>query len=128
MPGLAQSSQGGFDPAYDVVVDLTGAHRAIDEGVIAVEWPIVDGPMPDAQKARALARWVADLVDQGFRVQVLCAAGLNRSGLIVGRALIELGYDPDEAIERIRSKRPNALHNRTFVEWLLSERSKQEAS
>lgn len=94
---------------------------------MAVEWPIVDGPMPDPNKARALARWVADLVDQGLRVQVLCAAGLNRSGLIVGRALIELGYAPDEAIRQIRSKRPNALHNATFVEWLLSERSKQGA-
>lgn len=126
VPGLAQGSQYGFDPSYDVVVDLTGAHRAVDEDVMAVEWPIVDGPMPDARKARALGQWVAQLVDRGLRVQVLCAAGLNRSGLIVGRALIEMGYEPTEAIARIRAKRPNALHNTAFVEWLRSERPAHE--
>lgn len=126
VPGLAQGSQYGFDPSYDVVVDLTGAHRAIED-IIAVEWPIVDGPMPDPAKARALGQWVADMVDRGMRVQVLCAAGLNRSGLIVGRALIEMGYEPSEAIAEIRAKRPNALHNTAFVEWLRSERPTGES-
>lgn len=127
VPGLAQGSQYGFDPSYDVVVDLTGAHRAVHDDVIAVEWPIVDGPLPDPRKARALGQWVAVMVDQGMRVQVLCAAGLNRSGLIVGRALIEMGYEPSEAIAKIRAKRPNALHNTAFVEWLRSERPARES-
>jgi protein-tyrosine phosphatase len=51
---------------------------------------------------------------------VNCAAGLNRSGLIVGRALIALGYEPHDAIRRIRAARgPRALFNRTFEEFLL---------
>lgn len=95
---------------------------------MAVEWPIVDGPMPDPRKARALGRWVAQLVEAGLRVQVLCAAGLNRSGLVVARALIAMGNDPEKAIEMIRSKRPNALHNSVFVEWLLSEQPDREAT
>ncbi|MDX1616455.1 MAG: hypothetical protein R3300_19250 [Candidatus Promineifilaceae bacterium] len=126
VPGLAQGSQYGFDPSYDVVVDLTGAHRAVED-VISVEWPIVDGPMPDPAKARALGLMVADLVDHGMRVQVLCAAGLNRSGLIVGRALIAIGHEPKEAIALIREKRPNALHNEAFVEWLLAEEAGRES-
>ena len=41
----------------------------------------------------------------GGRVAVNCAAGLNRSGLIVGRALIELGRTPAEAIGMVRAAR-----------------------
>ncbi len=125
---MAQASQFGFDPSYDVAVDLTGAHRAVHEDVMAVEWPIVDGPLPDPRKARALGQWVAQLVESGLTVQVLCAAGLNRSGLIVARALIAMGHDPEKAIEMIRAKRPQALHNSVFVEWLLSEQPDREAT
>jgi hypothetical protein len=61
-------------------------------------------------------------------------SGLNRSGLLVGRTLIELGYTPTEAVELIRAARgPHALSNRAFVRWLLidctprrlAERSRQ---
>lgn len=123
IPGLYQGSQYDFQQdGIDVVVDLTGAHRATRQGLMAVEWPIVDGPMPDEEKARALGRWVAEMVDDGFEVAVLCAAGINRSGLITARALIAMGYEPQQAIERVRERRLGALNNRAFVDWLLGER------
>ena len=60
------------------------------------------------------------MVDAGDRVVVNCAAGLNRSGLIVGRALIALGHEPAEVVELIREARgPRALFNRTFERFLL---------
>lgn len=63
---------------------------------------------------------VATLVRSGQRVAVNCAAGLNRSGLIVGRALIELGYTPADAILKVRAARGVwALSNVAFTKFLL---------
>ncbi len=122
VPGLYQGSQYEFHEAgIDVVVDLTGAHRATRRGLLSVEWPILDGPMPDEGKARALGIWVAELVEAGFQVAVLCAAGINRSSLITARALIAMGYPPEEAISRVRARRLGALNNAAFVQWLMGE-------
>jgi protein-tyrosine phosphatase len=53
-------------------------------------------------------------------VVVNCSAGLNRSGLLVGRSLIELGYTPAEAVELVRQARgPHALSNVAFAKFLL---------
>jgi protein-tyrosine phosphatase len=50
---------------------------------------------------------------------VHCQAGLNRSGLIAGLALITQGMKPDEAIALLREKRCDAvLCNRVFENWL----------
>jgi hypothetical protein len=47
-------------------------------------------------------------------------SGVNRSGLLVGRALVALGYAPGEAIGAVRAARgPMALNNRHFVRFLL---------
>jgi len=65
---------------------------------------------------------VAGHVRAGDKVVVNCMSGLNRSGLLVGRALIALGYLPIEAVELIRRARgPHALSNREFVRFLLIE-------
>ena len=49
-----------------------------------------------------------------------CAAGLNRSGLVVGRSLIDLGYGPAEAILKVRAARGMwALSNVAFTKFLL---------
>ncbi|MEP6973388.1 MAG: hypothetical protein ABI869_04490 [Actinomycetota bacterium] len=82
---------------------------------------------PDA--VHALGRRVADEVLAGRRVVVNCAAGLNRSGLIVGRALIYMGYRPRAAVQLIRAARGrHALFNRTFEEFLLLDCSDTSAA
>jgi hypothetical protein len=75
-----------------------------------------------ADKIRAAAKSVAKMVREGKHVIVHCGAGLNRSGVMVGRILMELGYSSDAAIEIIRRKRSrDALFNRGFELWLLEE-------
>ena len=65
---------------------------------------------------------VAEHVRAGDKVLVNCMSGLNRSGLLVGRALVALGYLPLEAAELIRRARgPHALSNREFTRFLLIE-------
>jgi protein-tyrosine phosphatase len=63
---------------------------------------------------------IAALVGEGKHVAVNCLSGVNRSGLLIARALVALGYSPEEAIEAVRNARgPMALSNQRFVRFLL---------
>lgn len=68
----------------------------------------------------AIALWVNDCRANGPTL-VHCQAGLNRSSLVVARALILGGMPPRTAIEQIRRKRsPVCLCNPSFETWLLA--------
>jgi hypothetical protein len=137
IPGLAQASswitplelldEHGFDASVDVggwdqSVELVGRDYTF---LLLDDVPWIE----DADAIHALGRAVADMVASGRRVVVNCAAGMNRSGLIVGRALIFLGYAPREAIRLIRAARgPKALYNRAFEEFLLLDCSDSSAA
>ena len=113
-----------FHQGFDAVFDLCGLDRGdgvVDE--IYVVHPIDDVPwIEDPGAIHELGMRVADHVAAGDKVVVNCISGLNRSGLLVGRALIALGYLPIEAVELIRRARgPHALSNREFVRFLLIE-------
>ncbi|WP_199742952.1 protein-tyrosine phosphatase family protein [Nocardia stercoris] len=82
-----------------------------------------DGPLTTRQidRVRELAGIAATAIHGGRRVLVRCYAGYNRSGLVAGQTLIQLGHTPKDAIDRIRARRsPWALHNRLFVDYLTS--------
>ena len=129
VPGLAQADTTftpmdlfavGFDAVFDVcgwnrgdsVTDRPYAFYLLDD----VPW------IPEPERIHQLGREIAALVLQGNRVAVNCAAGLNRSGLLVGRALVELGHRRLEAIELVRRARgPWALSNVGFTRFLLLE-------
>lgn len=52
---------------------------------------------------------------------VVCQAGLNRSGLIAGAALVLQGWEPQEAVALLRSQRsPAVLCNKSFEALLFS--------
>ena len=63
---------------------------------------------------------VARVYANGGRVLVTCAAGLNRSGLVNGLALLELGVDAPSAVAAIRRARPGALCNPFFEHLIYS--------
>jgi protein-tyrosine phosphatase len=46
--------------------------------------------------------------------------GFNRSALIAGLILCELGYAGPEAVSRLRARRPGALFNERFAAYLES--------
>jgi protein-tyrosine phosphatase len=60
----------------------------------------------------------------GRKVLVHCTEGLNRSGVVIARALVEKGQSAPEAIELVRRGRgPSvdgfpALGNQAFTAWL----------
>ena len=75
--------------------------------------------MPDREQIIALAIWVNVCRRLGPTL-VHCQAGLNRSGLIAGTALILSGMDPKAAIEKLRASRsPAVLCNSSYERFLL---------
>jgi protein-tyrosine phosphatase len=58
---------------------------------------------------RALVREVAGWVREGRSVAVACRGGLDRSGMTSACVLVELGFDPGEAIDRVHARRSQSL-------------------
>ena len=107
-----------------VVVDLEGD---IDHGVpttsdrmLYVYLPLHDATLPNLERLQSVASLVAALAGSGQRVLCHCGAGLNRSPLVAGLALVAMGVTPGEAVDRIRSRRPGALYNEHFLQYLLA--------
>jgi protein-tyrosine phosphatase len=108
-----------------VVIDLEGG---LDHGcptlpnhMLYVYFPIYDEDLPDRAKLHAVARLGASLVQAGHKVLCHCGMGFNRSALMAGLILIELGVCPGhEAVSALRRCRPGALFNEVFAAYLAS--------
>ena len=110
---------------FDHVVSLCEWTDALTPGPPdQTAWFIADGPLPeDLDRVWEIADDLSERLDRGERVLVRCQMGLNRSGLLVATVLIQRGWDPDEAIERIRERRGDvALSNPEFEAWVLGLR------
>jgi protein-tyrosine phosphatase len=109
---------------FDVLVDVGGWDRWVGEPDPRYRfYPLDDGPfIPDEEMIHTVGEWIASQVRQGKHVAVNCLAGVNRSGLLVGRALVALGATPEEAIAAVRLARgPMALSNPRFARFLREE-------
>lgn len=114
LPG-GQLAQGSAPPPrvrvpFDVIVlAATEYQRPHLPGYTLLRVPLDDsGPPPspaDRALIRASAREIARRVRRGERVLVTCWQGRNRSGVLAGLALVELGMPPDRAIRRIQQLR-----------------------
>jgi hypothetical protein len=128
VPGLTQASA-AYSPAemlsmFDILIDVGGRDRWEGDPDPRYRFhPLDDVPfIADAEMIHTVGEGIAALVSEGKHVAVNCLSGVNRSGLLVGRALIALGATPEEAIEAVRRARgPMALSNRHFVRFLLVE-------
>lgn len=111
----------------DTVIDLEGD---LDEGVptkpddcLYIYFPIYDEDLPSLPKLHGVARLGASLVREGHRVLSHCGMGLNRSALVAGLILTELGMPGPDAVARLRERRPGALFNERFARYLASLRT-----
>ena len=110
----------------DVVIDLEGGLDLCiptqANQCLYVYFPFDDDDrlLPSVTKLRAIAQLAASLVREGHTVLSHCSGGFNRSGLLAGLILTELGMSGAEALARIRAKRPGALYNGTFADYLAS--------
>ena len=112
------------DSAIDVIIDL---EEDLDRGVpmlpnqiLYVYFPIGDGDLPDLVRLRAVGSMAAALHRHGHRVLSHCGMGFNRSALLAGVILHDLGWDGPAAVERLRERRPGALFNEIFSDYLMS--------
>lgn len=106
----------------DVVIDLEGG---LDHGVptapgsiLYVYFPIYDEELPNLAKLRGLGRLGASLIHDGHRLLSHCGMGYNRSALMAGVILHELGLGGPQIVSRLRERRTGALFNDRFREYL----------
>jgi hypothetical protein len=133
VPGLWMSgsraalAEGRFDRVVTLCAERN-EHAAVPSGSTALSWRIPDAQLDEPEQAREWARRISAWMDEGETVLVRCAAGLNRSGLVIARTLIERGMDPHDAVMLVRHRRrADALNNPWFVEWLRHEQPGFEA-
>jgi protein-tyrosine phosphatase len=90
---------------------------AIHQKVTAVYFE--DKPeMPPEKMLHDLAEAI-NVCRQDGTVLVHCMAGMNRSGMVLGLALVKSGMEPKQAIKLMRAKRsPSVLFNKVFHDWL----------
>jgi protein tyrosine/serine phosphatase len=113
-----------LDRGINIVIDLEGG---IDHGVpevtnhfLYIYLPIYDEDLPDLDRLHAVAKLGAELVRRGDRVLAHCGLGMNRSALMVALILRYLGMDAEAAVQRCRQRRPGALFNQTFAQYVLT--------
>lgn len=105
-----------------VVVDL---EAGLDIGIptgdgtrLYLYYPFEDDAVPDPTMIEPLAVFLAALYRGGHRVLVHCSMGLNRSPLVAGVVLHRLGWQGCDAVERLRARRPGALFNEHYSQYL----------
>jgi len=110
---------------FDVIVLAAMEYQPpMPGGYTILRVPLDDGPPPDKvtrMRIRHAAREIADRVRHGERVLVTCWQGRNRSGVLAGLALVDLGVLPHHAIHRIRRLR-DGLTNVYFRNMVSSGR------
>ena len=108
----------------DVVIDLDGGLDACipteTNHCLYIYFPFDDDDqsLPNTKKLHAIAAMAAALIREGHRVLAHCNMGFNRSGLVAGLILKSLGMPGDAAVTRIRERRPGALYNDIFADYL----------
>jgi len=89
---------------------------------LEVSWPIDDcDELPDMEAGMRVARTGAGWVQSGERLVITCLGGMNRSGLVCGLVLWELGVGSGEEIfQMIKDANPDALWRHCFKQHIRS--------
>lgn len=103
-------------------LDWGGSKDITDDAIERMDWHFQDGAyLPDLRELEEAVGWAWRQWYSGKPTLVRCQAGLNRSGLVVARLLIDTGMEAVQAIQLIRDKRsPDALFNAVFHDYLLT--------
>ena len=113
-------SQYKIDTVIDLEGGLDGCIPTATNNCLYIYFPIDDDneSLPNMIKLRAIARLGASLIAEGHRVLSHCGMGYNRSALVAGLIMVEMGMSGPDAVARLRERRPGALFNDGFAECL----------
>lgn len=82
--------------------------------------PIEDFGAPTGETADywpTASNLAKDVLNEGGKVLVHCRGGQGRSGMAAMRLMVELGYEPEAALKRIRAVRPGAVETDAQLAW-----------
>ena len=108
---------------FDTVVTLYAWANPVDWFVQELRYGFYDSGLEgnaDYESLQEGAEFAHKAWKSGKRVLIRCQAGINRSSLTMGLALMLEGYSAADAIQLMRDKRSNAvLLNQDFVDYLI---------
>ena len=110
----------GISVVFDLDGDLDTCIPTTPNQVLYIYFPIFDEELPDLPKLHALARLGAEVIAGGHKVLSHCGMGFNRSALLAGLILVHLGFSGPQAVSLLRAKRPGALFNTVFADYLMT--------
>ncbi|MBW8873730.1 MAG: dual specificity protein phosphatase family protein [Acidobacteria bacterium] len=112
----------GITTVIDLEGEIDTCIPTMPNHVLYLYFPIYDEDLPDMVKLHGVARLAAGLVQNGHKVLSHCGMGFNRSALLAGLILMYLGMEGPEVVAHLRKKRPGALFNQVFADYLLNLR------
>ena len=98
-------------------------------GLRWVHMPIEDVSVPTGhfeQLWRQNRVALLNTLRSGGNLLVHCRGGLGRAGLVAARLLIELGYEPKDAINTVREHRRGAIETRAQEEYVKTHQPPQQ--
>lgn len=106
----------------DCAGEMPGAYRDVAAAWIPCVFVDHDGPVAAMHRLEQSARQAADAARAGgvSAIYVMCTHGMNRSGLVTGMIMRELGMSGSDAVQRIVTARPGALSNLWFRHLLMN--------
>lgn len=109
---------------FTAVVDLRAEGKDDERELASHRLELLHLPTEDARPlSQAVLRqgvaWVAQRLDRGGKVYVHCAHGIGRSATLVCAVLLHYGYEPEEALRLLKTKRWQASPTRGQLEALL---------
>ena len=124
---ISELQAGGIDLILSVASDLFPPQDAVRVGMSRTCVPMPDLAPPDEYSARVCTavlplafEIVRSNIDAGRKVLVHCAAGCDRTGLVLSHYIAwREGIGPAEAIARLRTVRPEALSTRGWEQMAL---------
>jgi atypical dual specificity phosphatase len=71
--------------------------------------PVRDFTAPSQEQIDRVLKFIRNALDHGKPVAVSCGAGIGRTGTILGCYLVSLGHTAEQAIQQLRSTRPQSV-------------------
>ena len=113
-------SDQGISAIATLTEDNLEEEPLVEAGFEHIHIPIWDMTAPSQDDIQRFVQFVAEVLEAGKAVSVHCAMGLGRTGTMLASYLVFSGMDAQDAIKRVRDKRPGSIETRDQVEAVVT--------